>query len=546
MKKIKFLTKKYWTKEKIFDSLFLCILVILYSILATVHLGDDIAPQTFYRASAGENFYIKLPKEQKVSRMMIYTGETRQDFEGGYRIKSSATDGKFGNKNEVFFDGAFKWTRIVIGKDVSEIAIQSTSTREISFGEVALFDEDDNLIDISAAKVEGAYAKEDDGGLVRIKELVDESYTAPKDTTEMNTTYFDEVYFAQTAYEYANGFEGYETVHPPLGKIMQSIPIALTGRMTPFTWRIGGTICGIIIIIVTYFLAKRIFKKASYARVAAILISLSGLHFVQTRIGTIDSYLCLFTILSYLFMFKFVDDGKFKDFMLSGVFFGCAFATKWSGAFGGFGLAILFFRYLQKKKFKNLCEKNFIKWILRGCLCFILIPAAIYCGSYLLFPNTTKAHDLNDVFEQSLSLFRYHASENTPHPYSSNWYTWPIALKPIFYDYNSNDKTEIYLIANYVIAYVSVIALLASIYVGIAKKDRMSTYIVLAFLSLWLPYAFVSRPMFLYHYLPASVFAVLAIVNLFYQLPGIRKILPFYLAAAVISFIICYPKMVGI
>jgi dolichyl-phosphate-mannose--protein O-mannosyl transferase len=99
---------------------------------------------------------------------------------------------------------------------------------------------------------------------------------------------------------------------------------------------------------------------------------------------------------------------------------------------------------------------------------------------------------------------------------------------------------------NYVIALVSVLALILSAYYAFRYKDRRSLIIVVSWLSLFLPYAFIRRTMFLYHYLPASIFAILAVVNLFYLLPGIRKILPAYLLAVLISFIISFPKLAGI
>jgi dolichyl-phosphate-mannose--protein O-mannosyl transferase len=283
--------------------------------------------------------------------------------------------------------------------------------------------------------------------------------------------------------------------------------------------------------------------KASFARVAAILVALSGLHFVETRVGTVDSYLCLFTVLAFLFMMKFVNSKeKMQYFILSGIFFGCACSVKWSGAFGGIGLALLLFAKLRK----NIFKKGNRKWLLRGIFAFILIPLTIYCSSYLLFQNTTRAKNLGDVYNQGYSLFSYHSNETTPHPYSSKWFTWPISLKPMLYVYDSTDNTSIYLMGNYVIALVSVLALILSAYYAFRYKDRRSLIIVVSWLSLFLPYAFIRRTMFLYHYLPASIFAILAVVNLFYLLPGIRKILPAYLLAVLISFIISFPKLAGI
>ena len=240
-------------------------------------------------------------------------------------------------------------------------------------------------------------------------------------------------------------------------------------------------------------------------------------------------------------MLKFFDKEQLRFFVLSGLFFGCAFAVKWSGAFIGIGLAILFFNYIWRKKRQKL-----FSWVLKGFLCFVIIPALIYSSCYLFFSKTTQAQTPQEVIGQSSWIFTYHANEHTPHPYSSKWYTWPLALKPMLYSWEDNGKSVLYLLGNYVIAYVSVIGLIITAFFGFKQKNKESIYIIVAWLSLLLPYAFISRPMFLYHYLPASIFAILALSNIFYLIPGTRKIIPYYILMATIAFITIYPKMVGL
>ena len=555
--------KKKITRDKVFDAIFLAVLCIIYSIVAFTNLGDDMAPQTFYRLGSEEELAIVLDKPVKSPKIVYYTGITENDFYLTFSTlrnnKCSLTETDVSLSRDClspFFeknvDGPFRWKHEPFSGEVSAIVIKNIAGRFIDLGELAVYSNDDEKIDAKFY----AYVDESlDSSDPSLANLDDEQDIVQTKDTFMNSSYFDELYFAQTAYQYATSQKGYEVVHPPLGKILQSIPIAITGRMTPFTWRFMGTLTGVFIIIAVYFLAIELFKKPSYARVAAVLTALSGLHFVQTRVGTVDSYLCLFTVLSFLFMTKFLNsDGKFRYFILSVFFYGCGFAVKWSGAFGGIGLALMLFAYLVKTKQwdlnkkirKNLFSKDIRKWIKKGCLCFILIPGVIYCSSYLLFPATTGAHSMNDVSMQSMNLLRYHKSETTPHPYSSKWYTWPIALKPMLYAYNTAEHRYIYLMGNYAIAYVSIIGIIITAYTAYKKRDLISSVILGAWLGLWLPYALIERTMFLYHYLPASIFAILALVNLFYQVKALRSLLPYYLTAALITFIIIYPKMVGI
>lgn len=532
--------KKYWTREKVFDSLFLSFLCIIYFIVALINLGDLNAPQTFTRLAYDEEIKITLPETTKNPVIYLYSGITEDSFELSYTLLN---DEQNQNTHHIsaYFDSAFTWYSIKTKGTANSIVLKNKSGRDIDLGEIAVYSNEDKQLDIS---ISGVNLDPEEEKSQHYNLAIDEQDLIQKESTHLNSFYFDEIYFAQTAYQYATEQPGYEAVHPPLGKILQSIPIKLTGRMTPFTWRIMGTITGVFIIIAVYFLAKEIFNSAAFARVAAILVSLSGLHFVQTRLGTVDSYLCLFSVLTYLFMVKFIkSDNKLRYFILSGIFFGCACSVKWSGAFCGFGLAILFFRKFKATIFK----KGQRKWFIYGLLSFILLPLFIYCASYLGFSKTTNAYSLQDVYDQGSFLYSYHSTETTPHPYSSKWYTWPVSLKPMLYSWNGQTKgNRIYLVENYAISYVSVLGLLIAAFYAIKAKHKPSIIICIAWLSLFVPYIFITRTMFLYHYLPASIFAILAIVNIFFLFPRLRKILPAYLVVVLITFMILYPMLTGI
>ena len=546
-------------KSKIFDTIFLIILVLVYSLLSFYNLGDDKAPQTFYRLYSEQKLALILPEKTEISKIAYYVGISKNDFLVDYQFgerttncncsTSSISDFTLSKENEFAVDGPFRWRETEIKKEAS-IIILSPKNRDVDFGEIMVFSKDQKIenVEYRLLEYENLLKNED------LDRLKDEQDLLPSQFNYHNSSYFDELYFAQTAYQYATNQEGYENVHPPLGKILQSLPIRFFGRMTPFTWRFAGNIAGILIIIIVYFFAKELFKNASYGRLAAVLVSLCGLHFVQTRLGTIDSYLYLFTLLTFFFMLKFLRSNKFRFFLLSGIFFGCAVSVKWSGAFAGIGLAIMFFYWIYQTYLLGLSKKNWkqkvlnlklLKWLPLGTLCFILIPSTIYFGSYLIFPETTNAYSASDVISQGEYLYEYHSGERTPHPYSSPWFSWPVSAHPMLYEYNKNNIT-IWLYGNYALAFISVIALITMLYFAITKKSKTALFIIIAYLSLWLPYAFIQRPMFLYHYLPASGFAILATVGLFYELPKTRKIIPFLLLMILLVFIVSYPRYAGV
>src|SRR5712691_8897364 len=83
-------------------------------------------------------------------------------------------------------------------------------------------------------------------------------------------------------------------VHPPLGKWM----IALLGvgpfGLHSFGWRFPSVVFGIAGVGLLYLLALRLWGSPWWAGLAALLLSLDGLHIVQSRIAMLDIFLTTF------------------------------------------------------------------------------------------------------------------------------------------------------------------------------------------------------------------------------------------------------------
>ena len=111
-------------------------------------------------------------------------------------------------------------------------------------------------------------------------------------------------------------------------------------------------------ILVIYLIAKQLFKRERYALFAAVIMALDGMHFVQTRIGTVDSMLVLFCLTSFLFFLKylFAEDDEFKkkkmSLLIAGTFWGMAISVKWTAAFVGIAMGILYLTKIRKVNLK--------------------------------------------------------------------------------------------------------------------------------------------------------------------------------------------------
>lgn len=98
----------------------------------------------------------------------------------------------------------------------------------------------------------------------------------------------------------------YEITHPPLGKLIISVGISIFG-MNPLGWRVMGNLFGIMMLIVIYLFAKRIFKNSYCALAAMLFLAFDFMHFTQTRIATIDSFAVFFIMLMYYLMYIYYD-----------------------------------------------------------------------------------------------------------------------------------------------------------------------------------------------------------------------------------------------
>lgn len=118
--------------------------------------------------------------------------------------------------------------------------------------------------------------------------------------------YFDEIYFARAAEEYLTHRRIYENTHPPLTKLLITLSTMLFGGMpkgdTSWGWRFGDVVFGAIAVVVLYVFAKRVTRSTVFSAIAAVLLILDGMHFVQSRIATPEGFVVVFSVSAvYLF-----------------------------------------------------------------------------------------------------------------------------------------------------------------------------------------------------------------------------------------------------
>lgn len=426
---------------------------------------------------------------------------------------------------------------------------------------------------------------------------VDEPGTCEGDPSWFNSTYFDEIYHARTAYEHLHGLATYETSHPPLGKLLMSVCIAIFG-MTPFGWRLAGCLAGILMVPALYLTAKQLTKKTLPALVAAVMISLDCMHYTQTRIATIDSFPVLFIVLCFFFMLRFCQRDPadlqtrtaafLPDLALSGFFMGLACASKWIGAYAGIGLAVLYFwtcgralcsarRAEDKTLFPAVFRRVFhlCLWCL---LFFVLIPAVTYILCYIPYfayekPESVGAF-LRLVLNAQESMLRYHSQPGfgMDHPYYSPWYEWPLIRRPMYY-YMAAFMPEgmsqsIFCFGNPAVWYAGLAGVLYVAWRWLIRhrwtadskgplwhfRSRDTgigeAFLLIGLLAQFLPWVLVPRGTYIYHYFASVPFLILCVAWAFHRLGLRRPALArtaacVYLVICLLAFLLFFPYASG-
>jgi dolichyl-phosphate-mannose-protein mannosyltransferase len=418
--------------------------------------------------------------------------------------------------------------------------------------------------------------------------LIDEQQMTPDRPSFYNGTYFDEIYHARTGWEFTQGLTPYENTHPPLGKDLLSLGILIFG-MDPFGWRIMGTLMGILMVPAMYLFGMAIFRRSRYAFITAFLFTFDFMHFVQTRIATIDSYSVLFIILTFLCMYMYLHTNyntqklrhTFLPLALSGLFFALASASKWIGLYAGAGLAVMFFYSLYRRwreyeavkygdvevdeETRTLVVNGFWKktvlTILWCALFFIVIAAVIYFASYIPF-DYGQNHDagilggLKYAWDNQSSMYNYHSNLVDNHFFKSPWFDWPFMIKPMWFykaDYLPQGwMGSIATFGNPAVWWAGTAAMIWLI-VRLFRNRKFQlpdAFLLVGFLTEFLPWVLVSRTMFIYHYFASVPFFVIAIVMYIRDWEKdniIRKHKThIYLAIVLALFILFYPVLSGL
>lgn len=564
------MTKKDW--------LIVAAVTVIYGIVAFTNLGDMKAPKTvWYPEKEGSSVVLDLGKIETIGRITTFGGVGSGEYTYSYADEL----GNWSNTTTVTADhvSVFAWHEENMSQQARYIKI-TAQKQGFRIHELAVYALNSDL----PLNVSIVTELSDPNG----SKLIDEQGLAQYHHAYMHGSYFDEVYHARTAYEHIEGLVAYESTHPPLGKLIIALGIQLFG-FGPFGWRFMGTLFGVLMLPLIYFMAKAICRKTIFATSAIVLFAVDFMHFTQTRIATIDVYGVFFIMLMFFFMNQYMSMNFYREKLvntwiplgLAGLAFGLGVASKWIAIYGGAGLAIMLIivlwrRYAEYRAAKAILsqstkslQEGYLKQLkkitstfvpytfatLAICVIFyIVVPVVIYALANIpvLRPLPT-GYTLQALIDYQVNMYNYHSHLVSSHPFSSTWWEWPFMKRPVWYFVDSGLpeglRSTIAAFGNPLIWWTGVFAMIATIFISIRKRQYMVMTLFIAYGSQYIPWMLVPRETFIYHYFAMVPFMILSIAYIMdylvqkYTWAKMGRII--YIAVAVLLFVLFYPALSG-
>lgn len=416
-------------------------------------------------------------------------------------------------------------------------------------------------------------------------------------------TVFDEVYFGKFVTSYSTG-EYYFDIHPPLGKLLIAGWLKVVGVAPDFEStgigqayasnaylyaRFVPAFLGSLLPLLLFLIVRSWGIDRKYALMGAVLVLLENAFLVQSRQILLDIPLLFFGFLAVLIHIRWP-----RYVWVAVLFAAMATTIKWTG--------VSFFVLIVASHMWNLSRERVQKPKLMAAMGQMMaVGAVVYLLSFLVhfallpksgpgdvahspeFLKTLKGSafedaavtpasfwgkftELNNQMLRSQSRLRYQ------HPDASSWYSWPFMGRAVAYwngdkivrytidgityerpldpDWKPDIVKRITFLGNPLIWWAVIPAIILTAWLCWRRglRERVGMFILVGYVANLLPFMFITRQMFLYHYLVALMFGILAIVFVLSSFPVLTRgaAIKTYGIAVVLAFLLISPLTYGI
>ena len=350
-------------------------------------------------------------------------------------------------------------------------------------------------------------------------------------------------------------------VHPPLGKWTIAIGEALFGA-TPFGWRIAVAVLGVIAVLLTARITRRLTRSNLIGTIAGLLLAVEGMHLVLSRTGLLDLTLGFWVLVAFGCLVLDRDRTRQRvaqrardgaEVTLRGfggrpwrwaAAFALAFAcsVKWSGLWFVLAFTLLTLIWDVGLRRSIGVTRPWLTTALRDAiptgLGMLVILVTVYLTSWTgwFLSDLGYARDWAQTQDPSIvpdalrSLWHYHAEAwrfhvglNSAHSYASNPLSWPLQTRPTSFYWNSvkevtpecpsgNCAAEVLALGNPIIWWAGLVAMVHQLWRWIARRDWRSGAVLCGIAAGWLPWMmYLNRTIFTFYTVVYVPFLVMAL-----------------------------------
>ncbi|MEU8422404.1 phospholipid carrier-dependent glycosyltransferase [Micromonospora sp. NPDC048835] len=352
-----------------------------------------------------------------------------------------------------------------------------------------------------------------------------------------------------------------------------SVPGHLMTTAPEFGWRFSAAVIGTLSVLLLIRIGRRMFRSTVLGCAAGLLLALDGFHLVLSRAALLDIFLLFFVLAAFGALVldrdarrrrwaRALDDGLDPSQpgragrpptgwrtwpwwrLAAGVLIGCACAVKWSALYfvPAFALLVIFWEVgvrrsagVRRPWRDTLVDE--LPWLVLAGVLMVGTYLATWSGwlltddGYYRLASAYPSAPLSDrpvigplinLFEYHRAAYGFHAQLDDAHKYQSWPWQWLLLGRPVAFHWTNNGAcgasscaSEILLLGTPLLWWSFLPALVALVWLGVARRDWRAGAILLtvaAGLLPWFWFALDGRTMFSFYAAPAVPFLVLAVV----------------------------------
>ncbi len=320
---------------------------------------------------------------------------------------------------------------------------------------------------------------------------------------------FDEVHYLPAARALRDLSGPANIEHPLLAKELIALGMRLFGD-GPLGWRAMSTAAGSATVAGVFALTWLLTGRTRAALTGALLAVLGFTVYVQARIAMLDTFMLAFLLWGIVLLTATIRDGSVARWSAGAALLGLATACKWVAAPYVAAAAVTFVLLKRERP---------ARWpglgAVRALALLVGVSVAVYFLTFVpAFFYANEPMTVARLLPFQWEMYLRQTQKLPHHTYQSDWWTWPLLIRPIWYLYEPVDGAQrgIILLGNPAVMWGG-LAAVAACYGGWVKHGSAR---LLAPAVLWTfavgIFAVIPKSLgFYYYYYPASVFLSVAL-----------------------------------